>query len=397
VADDVVLCNLTGELTALSADTGKKLWSCKAGGGFHSPLDIFVIHGLVWQGSHTSDSVAPPPLQDFSEGRDLHTGEVKKTNHILVDLQTAGHHHRCYREKATDRYILTGKRGIELMDLVGNDQSRNNWVRGTCQYGIMPANGLLYAPSHDCACYMESLLKGFWALSARQSAVAVVPAAARLEKGPAYGTLVPGGAADAESWPQFRHDPLRSGIAATVLPSQLEPAWKTQLSGRLTQPVIADGKVLLAASDEDTVYALEAATGKVVWKYVCGGRVDSPPTIYAGLALFGSADGWVYCLRLSDGALAWRFLAAPADVRAVAYDRVESVWPVHGSVLMLNGIAYCSAGRSTWLDGGIDLYGIDPAAGKIVWRNHFESRQPVYQLSQNTTDYKTFLESDHSD
>ena len=311
VAEDVVLCNLAGELTALSVDDGKTLWSCPAGGGFHSPLDVFVINGLVWQGSHTSDSVAPAPVQDFSEARDLHTGEVKETNQILVDLQTAGHHHRCYREKATDRYILTGKRGIELMDLDGNNQSRNNWVRGTCQYGIMPANGLLYAPSHDCACYMESLLKGFWALSAQQPEVtddARKPTdEERLQKGPAYGALAVDDATDAQSWPQYRHDPLRSGIAGTVLPTDLKPAWKTQLGGRLTQPVIAGGKVLLASIDENTVCAMDEATGQVAWKFVCGGRVDSPPAVYANLALFGSADGWVYCLRLTDGALVWRF------------------------------------------------------------------------------------------
>jgi len=414
VADGVVLSNLAGQLTALSADTGKTLWACKAGGGFHSPLDIFVIDGLVWQGLHTSDSVAPPPVQDFSEARDLRTGEVKRTNRVMVDLQTAGHHHRCYREKATDRYILTGKRGIEMMDLAGDGHSRNNWVRGTCQYGIMPANGLLYAPSHACGCYMESLLKGFWALAPDRPAAAAetrrVPDGERLEKGPAYGKPIVGAAADAASWPQYRHDPLRSGVAGTVLPARLEPAWKAEIGGRLTPPVIAGGKVLVAASDEDAENALDEATGRVAWKYDCGGRVDSPPAVHAGRVLFGSADGRVHCLSLADGELVWRFLAAPADLRTVACDRVESLWPVHGSVLVLDGVAYCSAGRSTWIDGGIELYGLDPATGTVVCRAHFESRHPVYQegkdkakpehvtkVAQNTTDYKTFLAPDLSD
>ena len=128
------------------------------------------------------------------------------------------------------------------------------------------------------------------------------------------------------------------------------------------------------------------------------------------MVLFGSADGRVYCLRLDDGRLVWRFLAAPADVRAVAFDRVESVWPVHGSVLVLDGVAYCSAGRSTWLDGGIDLYGLDPATGKILSKARFQSKHPKLgegkakakpahdtRVDQNMTDYKTFLASDLSD
>ena len=416
VADDVVLAKLSGNLTALAAEDGKKLWECPAGSGFHAPLDVFVIDGLVWQGDHVSDSVAPAPVGDFHEGRDLHTGEVKATNAVMVDLQTAGHHHRCYREKATDRFIITGKRGIEMMDLAGSDHSRNNWVRGACQYGILPANGLLYAPSHACGCYMESKLRGFWALAATRDAAQPTSdkrdPTPRLQRGPAYGSLATRHSplATPSDWPMFRHDPLRSGVATTVVPAELEPAWSAPIGGRLTQPVVAGGKVLLAGVDENTVYALDEKSGEVLWKHVAGGRVDSPPAIYRGMALFGSADGRVTCLRLSDGELVWRFLAAPADVRSVAYDQVESLWPVHGSVLVLDGVAYCSAGRSTWIDGGIALCALDPATGKVLAKSRFRSKHPEFQegkekarpehetrIDQNTTDYKTFFAPDLSD
>jgi outer membrane protein assembly factor BamB len=199
-------------------------------------------------------------------------------------------------------------------------------------------------------------------------------------------------------------------VATTAVPKELRQAWQTVLGGRLTQPVVAGGRVVLASVDEGIVYALDEPSGKRLWKYVAGGRVDSPPTVYGGRVLFGSADGWVHCLRLSDGQAAWRFLAAPAELRTVALDRVESVWPVHGSVLVLDDVAYCSAGRSTWLDGGIDLYGLDPATGKVLYKTHFESRHPQFQecreqarpehdtqITQNVTDYKTFLAPDQSD
>ncbi len=410
VVDGVVLCNVADKLTAFSAENGEKLWECEAGGGFHSPLDVFVIDGLVWQGLHVSDSVAPPAIHDFDQGRDLHTGEVERSNSIMAELQTAGHHHRCYREKATERYIITGKRGIEMMDLHGDNHSRNNWIRGSCQYGILPANGLMYAPPHACGCYMESKLRGFWALSAQKTEFPKVPGNERLEKGPAYGKRIETQSNVGECWSQYRRDPLRSGIAGTTLQTALQPAWRTEIGGRLTPPVIADGTVLFSSVDEDTVYVLNATNGEVVWQYTVGGRIDSPPTVYQGKVLFGSADGYVYCVGLSDGELMWRFLAARADVRTVAENRVESLWPVHGSVLILDGVAYCSAGRSTWLDGGIDLYGLDPTTGRVVYQTHFESRHPEFEeskdkaapehitrIDQNTTDYKTFLASDKSD
>jgi len=428
ISSDVVLCNLAGELTAISIKDGHKLWSCKGGQGFHAPLDVFVIDGIVWTGSHPEDSVSPPPVDDFSVGRDLRTGEVKYRNNVMVDLQSVGHHHRCFRNKASSRYIMTGKRGIEMFEIAGGNHSRNNWVRGTCQYGIMPANGLIYAPPHSCGCYTESMVRGFFALAPEHSAKARAMVqsrksrAARLEKGPAYGTVrsarfkpEPG------AWPMFRHDALRTGVAETEIPDGIAKSWETPIGGRLSQPVISHGKVIVSAVDHNRVYALDKETGKTIWSCTVGGRVDSPPAIYKGLVLFGSADGWVYCLGLDDGVIVWRFLAAPADLRIVAWNRLESVWPVHGSVLVLNDTVYFSAGRSTWLDDGIDLYGLDPVTGELLQHYHFESVHPVFrqgkdkvdsvrdeaekfkesvvkQLARgsNRADYKTFLQSDRS-
>ena len=72
--------------------------------------------------------------------------------------------------------------------MVADNHSRNNWIRGVCQYGILPCNGLLYAPPHERCCYMEAKLYGFWALAPTRR-VNVLPDEGRLEKGPAYGTM----------------------------------------------------------------------------------------------------------------------------------------------------------------------------------------------------------------
>ena len=400
VHDGVVLLADRGKLSARSADDGKALWDCPCKPGFRSPADVFVINGLVWIGP------------DFAAGRNLRTGEVTKTNAVIHDLWTAGHHHRCYREKATVRYIMTGKRGIEFLDLLSDNHSRNNWVRGGCQYGTLPCNGLIYAPSHACGCYMEVLLHGFWALAPKRQAKLDTDRADgnRLQRGPAYGRLPDAKGRGSADWPTLRGDPTRSGVAPSPVPAKLKAAWTADVGGAITQPVIADGRLLVAAVDTHTVHALDAGSGKRLWQYTAGGRVDSPPTVYKGLALFGCADGWVYCVRLSDGELAWRFRAAPEDLKTVAMDQVESLWPVHGNVLVHAGVAYFAAGRSSWLDGGIILYGVDPATGKVVHRSTVRSAHPKYEegkdetaaqfaskFVQNATDYKTFKASDRSD
>ena len=79
-----------------------------------------------------------------------------------------------------------------------------------------------------------------------------------------------------------------------VVPSELKPTWRRHLGGRVSSPVIADGKVFVAAVDTHTVHASDAATGKPVWDCVADGRIDSPPTILANRVLFGSRDGSVY-------------------------------------------------------------------------------------------------------
>jgi len=97
--------------------------------------------------------------------------------------------------------------------------------------------------------------------------------------------------------------------------------------------------------------------------------VRVPPSFYRGLLLFGSADGWVYCLRARDGKLVWRLRAAPAERKVVAFGQIESAWPVNSGVVVQKGRAYFLAGRSSHLDGGLFLYAVDVATGRVLhWR-----------------------------
>jgi len=397
-----------GKLVALSAADGSVLWRSDYLPGLESmPGEIYVSGGVVWLGPA------------FAEPRDLHTGRITKRRPVLERLWTDGHHHRCYPGKATCRYILTAKRGIEMIDLAGENHSRNNWVRATCRVGVTPCNGLLYAPPHSCGCYMEARLYGFWALApaGTRDAEAREPTdAERLERGPAYGRARKasphdGGGHGRAGWRTYRGDPARSASTRSSVPPGLKPVWRAEIAGPLTPATIADGKVLVAQVDAHTVHALDAAGGNALWSFTAGGRVDSPPTLHAGLVLFGSRDGWIYCLRSSDGALLWRFLAARGRRRAVAREQVESLWPVHGSVLVKDGVAYAAAGRSSHLDGGITLWGLDAETGKVrctrpVVSRHAGLLDPPSEAEQakmsrkfwqNKTDYKTFLAPDRSD
>ena len=351
-------------MQALSVETGKVLWTAKhPPSGYDSPEDLFVAGGLVWTGATTQS-------EDSGEftGRDLHTGEVRK-HYVPPANRRYGGHHRCYRAKATERYLLTSRSGIEYLDMDSIDFTGYRWVRGACLYGIMACNGLVYAPPHDCACDIEGKIWAFSAIasdSASWTPPEEVSDQGRLQKGPAYTAIDNRQSAidNLDDWPMYRHDTTRSGHTKTAVSPDVKHVWQADLGGRLSAPVMSEGKVFVASIDSHTVYALDAASGDEVWSYTSGGRIDSPPAIWQGRALFGSADGWVYCLRADDGRLIWRFRAAPEDRRMTAFDQVESVWPVSGSVLVRDGSVYCVAGRVVYLDGGLRLLRLDAKTGE---------------------------------
>ncbi len=360
------------DLVALSAETGDTLWERECvTWGYGTPPDVFVIDGLVW--AHNAEPYA-------LMGLGLKTGAEKRRFSTTKALRMT-HHHRCYRDRATERFVLTARRGTEFLDVESGANILHHWVRGTCRLGVMPANGLLYVPPHPCVCYITAKLNGLYALAPEsagetEAETSVSEAKDRLERGGAHGSELEANSAQADAWPMYRHDPKRSGVTACAVPPSFEPQWSAKIPETPTAAIVADGTIFVASTKTHCLYALDARSGDKMWEVTVGGRVDTPPTYYRGLLLLGSADGWVYCLRAKDGALVWRFRAAPFDRKVVDHDQLTSAWPLHGSVLIQDGVAYVCAGRSSFLDGGVFLYALDPATGRVMQEIRIHSLQP---------------------
>jgi len=380
-----------GDLIAFSARTGERLWTGESLQGFCCPGDVFVIDGLVWAGANVA-----PGLHTLDVALDLKTGQVKKRR--SSDGPPVGGHARCYRNKATERSLVLAGRGVEFVDIGSGTWTSDPWVRGTCQYGVMPSGGLLYVPPDSCACLPNARLHGFTALAPargderrtddqgpevrndRRGTRDEALEATKRTLGPAF---TPDSiqhrsfsVQDSDHWPTYRHDGARSGWTKSPVPAALHPKWRTKIGGRLTSLTVGPGKVYVSRIDAHAVCALDVDSGEVVWSRTVGGPVDSPPTVCRGRVVFGCRDGWVYCLRARDGALVWRFRAAPDHRLLIAHQRVESVWPVHGSVLVRDDEVWLAAGRSSYLDGGIRLYALDLASGKPVVTKRLDGRDP---------------------
>jgi len=349
-----------GEAIAYDAATGERLWSVTSVENFRAPADVFVRDNLAFVRSNE-------PGLDV--GLDLRTGQVKHLPQKRSPIRDPGTHWRCYRNKATAKYLVLCEQRTEFYDLETGAKVKNYWVRGACQYGMLPCNGLLYAPPHPCACSIESKLDSFNALAPNANPTEDTSDHERLEQGPAYEeTRNPKlETRNSDDWPTYRCDAARSGVATTTLGAELAPAWEAKLKGRLTAPVVADGILMTAAPESHTLHALNADTGKTMWSYTAGGAVDSPPTSYDGTAIFGCANGCIYCVRVCDGRLAWRYRAAQVDRRIVANGNVESAWPLHGSVLIQDGTVYAVAGRVSHMDG-LFFLALDASTGRELVR-----------------------------
>ncbi len=373
--DVVLYAGGDGRMISVDTATGKQLWEAEhPNSGYQSPQDLMVVDGLVWCAPTTSGKDT-----GVFTGRDPRSGEVKKS--FAPDIDTYWFHHRCYISKATDNFLIPSRTGVEFVDFKNEHWDIHHWVRGGCLYGVMPCNGLTYTPPHNCACYPEAKLYGFNALAPMAKTRPIpgkVPEEGRLEKGPAFSDVLSPAVdySGKDDWPTFRHDQKRTGTSRQEIPAKVGIKWDIKLGGKLTSPVVADSLVFVAQTDSHTLHALDQQTGTGAWTFVAGARIDSPPTVERGQVVFGCTDGWVYNLRAQDGQLAWKYRVAPLDRRAMAFEQLESLWPVHGSVLIRNNVVWAVAGRSNFLDGGLRLVRLDLATGKQLSETIMDETNP---------------------
>lgn len=116
------------------------------------------------------------------------------------------------------------------------------------------------------------------------------------------------GTAFAADWPMWRGNAARTGISSEPLPENLRLQWMRQyppLKPAYWQPrqervqfdlgyePVALGEMLLVASSRnDSVTALDAATGAEKWRFYADGPVRLAPAAWDGKVYFGSDDGF---------------------------------------------------------------------------------------------------------
>jgi outer membrane protein assembly factor BamB len=131
--------------------------------------------------------------------------------------------------------------------------------------------------------------------------------AAKTLTSPATGTF-PGAA-----WPTYGRTAARTGVAAGVAaaagPGGLRISWQAHLDGAVYgQPLLAGNRVI-AATENDTIYALNASTGQVSWRTHIGTPVplaelpcgDIDPLGITGTPVYDPGNGLVYAVAETAG------------------------------------------------------------------------------------------------
>lgn len=129
-----------------------------------------------------------------------------------------------------------------------------------------------------------------------------------------------------------------------------------------SSPLYADGVAYIGSGDSN-VYALDARDGHLLWAFKTGGRVRATPASDGDLIYIGSFDGVMYALDPKTGRQAWSFRTKGNSFFTVG--SIQSAAALAGGLVLFGSRDY-------------RLYALDAKTGKEIWENtHSESWVPA--------------------
>jgi len=222
-------------------------------------------------------------------------------------------------------------------------------------------------------------------------------------------------------WTTYGHDNYHTGHSTSIAPDNNETLWMYKTNGFVFgSPAIADGVVFIGSEDQN-VYALDAATGRKIWAFDTHKYIETTPTVVNGRVFIGTAAGTrytssevgaLYALNASTGALLWfhqtdswmrssptfadgKILASFNNGDFYAFNETTGVtiWAVPTGMEIAstaavdgNKVFIGSSNNSTW-DGVV--YALDAMNGAYIW--NFSTGGFIYQDSPTVVDGRVYI------
>jgi polyvinyl alcohol dehydrogenase (cytochrome) len=147
------------------------------------------------------------------------------------------------------------------------------------------------------------------AISASAGGITTALASTARKGAAARASAIRAGAGSGD-WPEYDANPARTGIAAGLpAAGPLSTAWTAHLDGAVYGQPLLVGNEVIAATENDSIYALNRATGQVTWHTQVGtpvpvsalecGNID--PLGITGTPIYDAANGLVYAVAEVTG------------------------------------------------------------------------------------------------
>ena len=190
------------------------------------------------------------------------------------------------------------------------------------------------------------------------------------------GSLVSGEEGQCATWSMFQNNPARTGSPShsTGPTGGVTESWRFETGGRVEwSPAVVDGTVYVGSNDNN-VYALDAATGTKQWAFETGDWIRSSPAVVDGTVYVGSKDGNVYALDAASGEKQWQF-------------ETDHRWG--SSLAVVDGTVYVGSSHdmenvAQHIVFAQKLHALDVETGKERWA--FESNEGGMHGSENLFD-----------
>ncbi len=333
-----------GNVYALNASTGAKLWSYDTGSSIYS--SPAVANGVVYVISYGEETGSNLYALDATTGAQLWTfatgGYVQSSPAVANGVVYVGSSYYSYFGTDYNLDALNASTGALLWSYAGG--------------GGSPAvvNGVVYIGSEDNNVYALNASTGaqLWSYTTG----GYVYSSPAVANGVVYI-----GSGDGNMYA------LNASTGAKL--------WSYSAAIYFSSPAVANG-VVYVNSEDGNMYALDAGTGAKLWSYATGAEahLTSSPAVANGVVYLASGNASLYALNASTGAERW----------------VYGIEELNSSPAIVDGVVYIVGGEYLYafaLGGSADLFlRIWPSTTTVHQGDLITYAFPVWNLGPRIAD-----------